>query len=39
MIGVSVVIIIQGTINVHGPANVLNVSAERGRLNFFKYVY
>jgi len=38
MIGVSVVIIIQGTINVDGPANVFNVTYERGRLNFFKYV-
>jgi hypothetical protein len=38
MIGVSVVIIVQGTISVNGPANVLNVSHERGRLNFFKYV-
>lgn len=39
MIGVSVVIIIQGTVNVNGPANVFNVTAERGRLNFLKYVY
>lgn len=39
MIGVSVVIIIQGTVNVGGPDNVYNVTAERGRLNFFKYVY
>lgn len=37
MIGVSVVIIIQGTINVGGPANVLNVTYERGRLDFFNF--
>lgn len=37
MIGVSVVIIVQGTVNVGGPANVLNVTYERGRLNFFEY--
>lgn len=37
MIGVSLVIIIQGTINVRGPANVLNVTSERGRLNFFNF--
>ncbi|XP_070164836.1 sodium-coupled monocarboxylate transporter 2 [Polyergus mexicanus] len=37
MIGVSVVIIIQGTVNVGGPANVLNVTAERGRLDFFNF--
>lgn len=37
MIGVSVVIIVQGTVNVGGPANVLNVTYERGRLDFFKY--
>lgn len=38
MIGVSMVIIVQGTIGVNGPANVLNVTSERGRLDFFKYV-
>ncbi|XP_050460775.1 sodium-coupled monocarboxylate transporter 1 [Cataglyphis hispanica] len=37
MIGVSVVIIIQGTVNVGGPANVFNVTAERGRLDFFNF--
>ncbi|CAL1685971.1 unnamed protein product [Lasius platythorax] len=37
MIGVSVVIIIQGTVNVNGPANVFNVTAERGRLNFLNF--
>ncbi|XP_029668398.1 sodium-coupled monocarboxylate transporter 1 [Formica exsecta] len=37
MIGVSVVIIIQGTVNVGGPVNVFNVTAERGRLDFFNF--
>ncbi|XP_020284562.1 sodium-coupled monocarboxylate transporter 1 [Pseudomyrmex gracilis] len=37
MIGVSVVIIVQGTISVHGPANVVNVTYERGRLDFFDF--
>ncbi|EFN76289.1 sodium-coupled monocarboxylate transporter 2 [Harpegnathos saltator] len=37
MIGVSVVIIVQGTVNVGGPANVLNVTRERGRLDFFNF--
>ncbi|XP_011880679.1 PREDICTED: sodium-coupled monocarboxylate transporter 2 isoform X2 [Vollenhovia emeryi] len=37
MIGVSMVIIIQGTINVGGPANVFNVTHERGRLDFFNF--
>ncbi|XP_012535488.1 sodium-coupled monocarboxylate transporter 2 [Monomorium pharaonis] len=37
MIGVSMVIIIQGIINVGGPANVLNVTYERGRLDFFNF--
>ncbi|XP_014475727.1 PREDICTED: sodium-coupled monocarboxylate transporter 2 [Dinoponera quadriceps] len=37
MIGVSVVIIVQGTVNVGGPANVLNVTYERGRLDFFNF--
>lgn len=37
MIGVSVVIIVEGTVNVGGPANVLNVTYERGRLDFFEY--
>jgi len=38
MIGVSMIIIIQGTINIGGPLNVFNVTQERGRLDFFKYV-
>ncbi|XP_072756669.1 sodium-coupled monocarboxylate transporter 1 [Anoplolepis gracilipes] len=37
MIGVSVVIIIQGTVNIGGIVNVFNVTAERGRLNFFNF--
>lgn len=37
MIGVSVVIIIQGTVNVGGLDNVFNVTAERGRLDFFNF--
>ncbi|EZA55610.1 hypothetical protein DMN91_009076 [Ooceraea biroi] len=37
MIGVSIVIIVQGTIGVNGPANVLNVTYERGRLDFFNF--
>ncbi|XP_011629551.1 sodium-coupled monocarboxylate transporter 2 [Pogonomyrmex barbatus] len=37
MIGVSMVIIVQGTVNVGGPANVLNVTYERGRLDFFNF--
>lgn len=39
MIGVSVVIIVQGTISMNGPANVLNITYERGRLDFFEYVF
>lgn len=38
MIAVSVVIVIHGTIDVGGPSTVLNITKERGRLNFFKYV-
>ncbi|EGI57635.1 Sodium-coupled monocarboxylate transporter 2 [Acromyrmex echinatior] len=37
MIGVSVIIIIQGTVNVGGPVNVFNVTQERGRLDFFNF--
>lgn len=37
MIGVSVVIMICGTVNVGGPANVLNVTSERGRLDFLNF--
>ncbi|XP_067211887.1 sodium-coupled monocarboxylate transporter 1 [Linepithema humile] len=37
MIGVSVVIIVQGTIHVGGPANVFNVTEGRGRLDFFNF--
>lgn len=35
MIGVSLVIIIRGSIDI-GPAQVFNVTYERGRLDFFK---
>ncbi|KAG7190672.1 hypothetical protein KM043_006750 [Ampulex compressa] len=37
MIGVSVVIIIRGSIDVGGPANVVNVTLSRGRLDFFNF--
>ncbi|XP_077271252.1 sodium-coupled monocarboxylate transporter 1 isoform X1 [Temnothorax americanus] len=37
MIGVSAVIIIQGTIKAGGPASVFNVTYERGRLDFFNF--
>ncbi|KAL0105086.1 hypothetical protein PUN28_016617 [Cardiocondyla obscurior] len=37
MIGVSVVVIIQGTISSGGPINVFNVTNERGRLDFLNF--
>lgn len=37
MIGVSVVIIMHGTIDAGGFSTVVNVTSERGRLDFFKY--
>ncbi|KYN39969.1 Sodium-coupled monocarboxylate transporter 2 [Trachymyrmex septentrionalis] len=37
MIGVSVIIIIHGTVNIGGPVNVFNVTQERGRLDFFNF--
>ncbi|KAK0183045.1 hypothetical protein PV327_001123 [Microctonus hyperodae] len=37
MMGVSIIIIVQGVIEVGGPATVLNVTHTRGRLDFFDF--
>lgn len=38
MIGVSIIIIVQGVIDVGGIGTVYNITSQRGRLDFFKYV-
>ena len=39
MIGVSIMIIIHGTVDVGGVSTVFNVTKQHGRLDFFKYVF